>query len=60
MTYMDMIEELMNCGEITEDEKITLVDYNGWPVGEEMLILEIIGVAHSEDTATIIVVPSAD
>ena len=62
MTYEDMIQELLDCGEIEETETVNLVDYNGWPVAEEMLIDEIIGVSHNSDTnvATIIVVATDD
>lgn len=62
MTYEDMIQELLDCGEIEETETVNLVDYNGWPVSEEMLIDEIIGGSHNPDTnvATIIVVATDD
>ena len=59
-TYEEMIEELLASEEIEENEKIVLVDYNNWPVVECMLIVEILGVYHSEDTATIVVVASDD
>jgi len=62
MTYEDMIQELLDSGNLEEDETVNMVDYNGWPVAEEMLIDEIIGIAHNPDTnvATIIVVATDD
>ena len=57
MTYENMIQELIDCGELEENEPYEVMDYSGWPVTKDFIISEIIGVVHSETKAFITVVP---
>lgn len=54
----EIYDALVSAGEIEEDEIIAYVDYNNMPIwAEENARYDILGVYHSEDTATIVLAP---
>ena len=54
----EIYKTLLDCGELEEDEKIEYRDYNNMPIWvDENDKYDILGIYHSETTATIILVP---